>query len=324
MPNTWYLQNNGDLDHCYRIPGRSLEDDEREDALHLLHVAQVESLNLGPSAAYRVDTVLPSSGNRVIARGQAIETTGERYHVLREIADIVPQLGDKRWNYPLGLQKLLLAPSLGLGGLILVSGSGGSGKSTTAAATMVSRLRVFGSVAFTVENPPEYFLNGLHGKGVCFQFAIREEDDFRIKILDALRGYPAGTENSILMIGEIRTPEVAALAIESGLSGHLVITNVHGMSIETSLARIESLAGQVTGKETSRRDLAECFRLALHQRLVRKQNDIIDYMSTVLVSNGQDSVSSKIRDGQYHSLSAEISQQNTLLVRTGSPYFSEN
>ncbi len=324
MANTWYLQDDGDLDYCYRIPGRSLEEDEIEDAQQLLHVAQVESLNLGPSGVYRVDTLLPSSGRRVIARGQVIETTGKRFHVLREITDIVPQLGDKLWNYPLHLQKLLLSPSYGQGGLILIGGAGGSGKSTTAAATMVSRLRIFGGVSFTVENPPEYFLNGLHGKGVCFQFAIREEDDFRIKILDALRGYPAGSENSILMVAEIRTPEVAALAIESGLSGHLVITNIHGMSIETTLARIESLASQISGKETARRDLAECFRVAIHQRLIRKKDDIIEYMPTVLVSNGQDSVSSKIRDGQYHSLNSEIAQQNTLLARTGSPFFSEN
>lgn len=316
MANTWYLNDLGDMDTSYRIPGQSLEEEERHDARRLLVAAQELSKNRSSSATYRIDSTL-STGQRILARGQRIVTTGGVYHVLREIPDKTPWLADKEWNYPVGLQKTLLDTTLGRGGLVLICGAGGSGKSTTAAATLVSRLRIFGGIAYTVENPPEYQLNGLHGRGVCFQFATQEDDEFRLKILDALRGYPSGMENSILMVGEIRTPEVAALAIESGLSGHLVITTVHGMSIESSLARMESLAAQASGKETARRDLGECFRLGLHQRLLRKQGNI-DLLPTVLVSNGQDSVAAKIRDGLYHSLSSEIAQQNTLLARTGS------
>lgn len=303
--NTWYLEEDGNLDYCYRVPGKALTEEEKRDASFLIGEVRQQGSRLSRNAAYRLTATLPS-GKHIIARGQRIITTGKPYHVLREIPDKIPDLQDRDWRFPTHVRRLLLNPGLRRGGLIVLSGAGGSGKSTTVAATVTSRLRTFGGIAYTVEYPPEYAINGQHGKaGVCFQFDVDDESEFRSRIHDALRGYPAGVEGSILMIGEIRNAEVASLALESALSGHLVITTIHGMSIELGLARLESLASQLQGTQTARRDLATTFRIGIHQRLTR-QPDGVRMQARVLYSSGADSVAAKLRNGNYPSLAEEI------------------
>lgn len=307
--NTWYLEESGNLEKSYRIPGRSLSEEEKSDAIKLLDLSLQVAKDLGGTSRYRIQAKL-DDGREIIARGQRVTTTDSSYHILREIPLKLPELTDKQWRYPTGVQRMLLDPSLNRGGLLLVCGAGGSGKSTTIAATLVSRLKAYGSIAFTVEDPPEYPMNGLQGRGVCFQ--LSDDDDFRERIHEALRGYPAGMESAILLIGEIRAPEVAALAIEAALSGLLVLTTIHGMSIESGLARLESLAGTINGRDSVRRDLADSFRMALHQRLVRN-NGAMEYQATILTAKDTDSVPAKIRESNYHALASEIARQNVLL-----------
>ncbi len=102
-------------------------------------------------------------------------------------------------------------------GLILLTGPTGSGKSTTLSA-MLSIINDESINIVTLEDPVEYFLNGVNqsqinpGVGLTFASGLRS----------ILRQDP-----DIIMVGEIRDSETAELAIHASLTGHLVLSTLH-------------------------------------------------------------------------------------------------
>lgn len=151
------------------------------------------------------------------------------------------------------------------GGLILVSGLTGSGKSTTAAATVVERLKTMGGYCLTVEDPPEMPLEGFHGqKGYCEQLDA-SEDGYQEKLASALRCFPA-REQSMLLFGEVRDAASAAEMLRIAVDGHLVISTVHAKDIITALQRVIALAKQ-GGEPEATALLANSLKLVMHQRL---------------------------------------------------------
>lgn len=102
-------------------------------------------------------------------------------------------------------------------GMVIVSGPTGSGKSTTLYATLNAIARPEVNIV-TVEDPVEYRIPGINQvqmntkAGLTFASALRS----------ILRGDP-----DVILIGEIRDGETAKIAIESALTGHLVLTTLH-------------------------------------------------------------------------------------------------
>ena len=113
-------------------------------------------------------------------------------------------------------------------GMILVVGPTGSGKSTTLYAT-VNILNKPEVNIITVEDPVEYRLPGVnqvqtHQKaGLTFAAALRS----------ILRSDP-----DIVLIGEIRDHETAQIAVESALTGHLVLTTLHTNDAPSAITRL--------------------------------------------------------------------------------------
>lgn len=113
-------------------------------------------------------------------------------------------------------------------GLVLVTGPTGSGKSTTLYAAMQEVDRDNVNI-ITVEDPVEYHLNGINQiqvnpqTGYTFARALRH----------ILRHDP-----DVIMVGEIRDGETARMAVESALTGHLVLTTLHTNSAATSVTRL--------------------------------------------------------------------------------------
>lgn len=102
-------------------------------------------------------------------------------------------------------------------GLILLTGPTGSGKSTT----LYSILQLLNKEEINIvslEDPIEYFLSGIN------QSQIRPEIgyDFATGLRHILRGDP-----DVIMVGEIRDKETAALAVHAALTGHLVLSTLH-------------------------------------------------------------------------------------------------
>ncbi|OXC74357.1 GspE/PulE family protein [Caballeronia sordidicola] len=114
------------------------------------------------------------------------------------------------------LRQLALAPY----GMLLVTGPTGSGKTTTLYAAL-SEINDGRDKIITIEDPIEYQLNGVlqipvnDKKGLTFARGLRS----------ILRHDP-----DKIMVGEIRDRETAEIAIQSALTGHLVLTTVHANS----------------------------------------------------------------------------------------------
>ncbi len=156
----------------------------------------------------------------------------------------------------------LLSPGLSKGGLVLICGQPGQGKTTTAAATVTARLEKFGGYCLTIEDPPEYSIQGFHGRGFCEQMDADGKSDYAL--VDALRCFPSRVK-SILFFGEIRESVEANHLLKVALCGHLVIATIHGGSAIAGLKRMLDLALLVDSSASY--NIAETLRAVLHQSL---------------------------------------------------------
>ncbi len=122
-----------------------------------------------------------------------------------------------------GLRRLSHEPY----GMLLVTGPTGSGKTTTLYAA-ISEINAGEDKIITIEDPVEYQLPGVlqipvnEKKGLTFARGLRS----------ILRHDP-----DKIMVGEIRDPETAQIAVQAALTGHLVFTTVHANSVFDVIGR---------------------------------------------------------------------------------------
>ena len=116
-------------------------------------------------------------------------------------------------------------------GAILVTGPTGSGKSTTLYATL-NILNSPEKNVITVEDPVEYRLTGINQVQVHAKAGL----SFASGLRSILRCDP-----DIVMIGEIRDKETAQIAIESALTGHLVLSTLHTNDAPGALSRLTEM-----------------------------------------------------------------------------------
>ena len=137
-------------------------------------------------------------------------------------------------------------------GMVLVTGPTGSGKTTTLYAA-ISEMNTVEDKLITIEDPVEYQLSGVvqipvnEKKGLTFARGLRS----------ILRHDP-----DKIMVGEIRDAETAQIAIQSALTGHLVLTTVHANNVFDVIGRFASM-----GIETY--NFLAALNCVLAQRLVR-------------------------------------------------------
>ncbi|MBC7246622.1 MAG: type IV-A pilus assembly ATPase PilB [Actinobacteria bacterium] len=113
-------------------------------------------------------------------------------------------------------------------GTIMVTGPTGSGKTTTLYATL-NVLNTIKKNIITVEDPVEYRLPLINQVQVHYKAGLT----FASALRSILRCDP-----DIVMIGEIRDPESAQIAIESALTGHLVLSTLHTNDAPSALTRL--------------------------------------------------------------------------------------
>jgi type IV pilus assembly protein PilB len=136
--------------------------------------------------------------------------------------------------------------------MVLVTGPTGSGKTTTLYAAL-SEIKSIEDKIVTIEDPVEYQLKGItqipinEKKGLTFARGLRS----------ILRHDP-----DKIMVGEIRDPETAQIAIQSALTGHLVFTTVHANNVVDVLGRFLNM-----GVEPYQ--FVSALNCVLAQRLVR-------------------------------------------------------
>jgi type IV pilus assembly protein PilB len=116
-------------------------------------------------------------------------------------------------------------------GFFLVTGPTGCGKSTTLYA-MLQALRRQPINILTVEDPVEYTLAGIR------QMEVNPRID--VTFSNALRSF-LRHDPDVIMVGEIRDRETAGMAVESALTGHLVLSTLHTNTAATTVTRLLEL-----------------------------------------------------------------------------------
>jgi type II secretory ATPase GspE/PulE/Tfp pilus assembly ATPase PilB-like protein len=138
-------------------------------------------------------------------------------------------------------------------GMILATGPTGSGKTTTLY-TILKRLNTKAISIVTIEDPIEYSIEGINQMQVNARTGLTFTNGLR----SILRQDP-----DIIMVGEIRDRETAGLAINTALTGHLVLSTLHTNDAATTLPRMLDL-----GLEPYL--ITATVNLVIAQRLVRK------------------------------------------------------
>ena len=137
-------------------------------------------------------------------------------------------------------------------GMILTTGPTGSGK-TTSLYAFLRKVNSPGSKVITIEDPIEYHLQGIVQTQV-----EKGKYTFAEGLRSALRQDP-----DIIMVGEIRDGEVAEVAINAALTGHLVFSTLHTNNAAGSFPRLIDLG-------VDEKVISSAVNAALAQRLVRK------------------------------------------------------
>ncbi|TLG91593.1 type II secretion system protein GspE [Pseudomonas edaphica] len=138
-------------------------------------------------------------------------------------------------------------------GILLVTGPTGSGKTTTLY-TALTRLNTTERKIITVEDPVEYQLAGVNQIQVKPAIGL----DFACVLRSIVRQDP-----DVIMIGEIRDLETCRIAIQSSLTGHLVLSTLHTNSAAASITRLLDMG-------VERYLIASTVTGILAQRLVRR------------------------------------------------------
>jgi len=174
---------------------------------------------------------------RILDKQALTKMSGLRLDVLGFEGDIIAQL-----------RRLSTLPY----GMLLVTGPTGSGKTTTLYAA-ISETQTGRDKIITIEDPVEYQLAGVlqipvnEKKGLTFARGLRS----------ILRHDP-----DKIMVGEIRDPETAQIAIQSALTGHLVFTTVHANNVFDVVSRFVHMGVDSHG-------FVSALSAVLAQRLVR-------------------------------------------------------
>jgi type IV pilus assembly protein PilB len=116
-------------------------------------------------------------------------------------------------------------------GAVLVTGPTGSGKSTTLYSAL-SELNDVSKNILTIEDPVEYRLSGINQIGVNRKAGL----DFATGLRSMLRADP-----DVIMVGEVRDPETARIAIEAALTGHMVLTTLHTNDAPGAITRLSKM-----------------------------------------------------------------------------------
>ncbi|MBU6199503.1 MAG: type II secretion system ATPase GspE [Xanthomonadaceae bacterium] len=167
----------------------------------------------GKELDLRVSTVPTSWGESVVMRILDRESIVFDFHTLGFTDEFLPQF-----------MKVLELPH----GILLVTGPTGSGKTTTLY-TALSRLNTPDVKIITVEDPVEYQIEGINQIQAKPQIGL----DFSHALRSIVRQDP-----DIIMIGEMRDLETAKIAIQSALTGHLVLSTLHTNNAAGAVTRM--------------------------------------------------------------------------------------
>jgi twitching motility protein PilT len=184
------------------------------------------------------------------------------------------------------------------GGMVLVVGSAGAGKSSTLAAMLETVNRTRARHVITLEDPIEFVYQPrrclIHQREVGTHV-----ESFSAGLRAALRECP-----DMILVGEMRDRETVALALTAAETGHLVLSTLHSGSAPMAIDRIvdifpEHQQGQI------RQQVAGSLRAVLTQQLLPGARPGVRYPAIELLTVNY-AVAALIREGKTHQLASQI------------------
>jgi twitching motility protein PilT len=169
-----------------------------------------------------------------------------------------------------GLEELHLPAGVGAlarlqRGLVIVGGATGSGKTTTLAALVNEINQHEARHIVTIEDPIEY--EHQHNLSVVEQVEIGiDAPDFPTALRAAMRQAP-----DVIVVGEMRDPETARIALSAAETGHLVLTTLHTTDAASTISRIADSFPQER-QHSVRAEMAMAMAAILTQTLIPRRN----------------------------------------------------
>ncbi len=184
---------------------------------------------------------------------------GRTASTVRALPSKVPRLEELR--LPAGVSGLAGLQR----GLVIVGGATGSGKTTTLAALVNEINQRDARHIVTIEDPIEY--EHAHNRSLIEQVEIGiDAPDFPTALRAAMRQAP-----DVIVVGEMRDPETARIALSAAETGHLVFTTLHTTDAASTVSRIADSFPQER-QHTVRAEMAMALAAMLTQTLIPRRN----------------------------------------------------
>ena len=227
-------------------------------------------------------------------RANFYHTRGKTAMVLRRFAENIPSMD------AIGLPQCVQNALTLDGGLIVVSGATGAGKSTSLAAIAQHLLNNNAIHLITIEDPIEYFFTA-QGSVVSQRQLGRDTHSFDSALYAALREDP-----DVILLGEMRTPQTIAMALIAAELGHLVLGTLHAGNASDTVARMVHAFGvDAANAEYVRMQLADSLKFVISQQLVARK-DTTGRIALFEVLFATPAVKNSIRSNRIFHLSSII------------------
>lgn len=197
----------------------------------------------------------------------------------------------------LGIPEEIMALSGASHGMILVTGTAGSGKSTTQACIIDRINQTRDCHIITMENPIEYLHR--HNRSIVSQREISIDTDTYISALRAcLRQAP-----DVILLGEMRDHDTIHTAMTAAETGHLIIATLHTKGAVNAIDRIvDSFPSEQQGQ--IRTQLSMVLRTVISQQLLPGKNgNLVPAFEIMHMNNA---IKSMIRDNKNHQINNAI------------------
>jgi len=245
--------------------------------------------------------------------------------VLRSIAEVIPSFED------LGLPPVLSTIAMEERGLVLLTGTTGSGKSSTLAAMVGFVNQQKAGKIVTIEDPIEFVHRDVRSNVIQREIGS-DTASFEAALRAALRQDP-----DIILVGEMRDRSTIDIALKAAETGHMVFSTVHTTDAQRTIARLVSVFDPAEQAGTRLR-LAESLKAVISQRLLPRADgqgrvvavEVMRNTPTIAECIGDPEKTSEIRDHisegrtQYgmqtfdqHLMELYSKQQITLAVAKG-------